>query len=401
MTSVDPNVVETLLNMSESDVLDFKRDQYPLAGATDDQKSELVKDVVAFANAWKTDDAHIVIGADENPGGRAIVTGVAGHLNDADLQQLVNTKTNVAVAFEYIALTVDGKQAAVIRIKREQQRPIFLKRAFGKLKPNIVYVRRGSSTAEAAPDEVARMGASAIAAQQAPVLDLELAEPDGRNAYGKAVTLSCTVLVERPPPPPISREMEDYISKQFGVARHLQEMVKPFQIAQFRPPGPDPKKLAAYKKEMGLLRPLGFCARNVGRVLVEDVRVVISVPKTDGLRVVDELPQEPRGAMDFVMPYVARNFTRPTRSSDVSDVGSAFEVVARLGKIQPGATVWSKPFWVGSSIACDLSLVARVYGDNIPAVIEVPIQIKIETVEGDLDEDDESAAEDEKEADDA
>jgi hypothetical protein len=39
--------------MAESDVLDFKRDQYPLAAATEDQESELVKDVVAFANAWK------------------------------------------------------------------------------------------------------------------------------------------------------------------------------------------------------------------------------------------------------------------------------------------------------------------------------------------------------------
>lgn len=389
MTAIDPNVVETLLNMSESDVLDFKRDQYPLAGATDDQKSELVKDIVAFANAWKTDDAHIFIGADENAGGRATLTGIAGHLDDADLQQLVNMKTNVPVAFEYIAFTVDGKQAAVIRVKREQQRPIFLKKAFGKLKPNVVYVRRGSSTAEAAPDEVARMGASVVVAQQAPVLDLELAEPEGRNGYGKGVTLSCKVLAERPPPPPISREMEDYISKQFGVARHLQDMVKPFQIAQFRPPGPDPKKLVAYKKEMGLLRPLGFCARNVGRVLVEDVRVVLSVPKSDGIRVVDELPTKPRGAMDLVMPIVARSFTRPTRSSDVSDVGSAFEVVARLGKIQPGATVWSKPFWVGSSVACDLALVARVYGDNISAVIEVPIQIKIETTAAYLEDEDE------------
>ena len=51
MTSIDPALIEILLNMAESDVLDFKRDQYPLAGATDDQKGELVKDIVAFDNA--------------------------------------------------------------------------------------------------------------------------------------------------------------------------------------------------------------------------------------------------------------------------------------------------------------------------------------------------------------
>jgi len=110
MTAIDPSLIETLLNMSESAILDFKGGQYPFAGATDDQKGEIVKDIIAFANAWKTTDAHIVIGADENPGGRAAVVGIANHLDDAHLQQLVNGKTNVPVAFDYVPITLDGTQ---------------------------------------------------------------------------------------------------------------------------------------------------------------------------------------------------------------------------------------------------------------------------------------------------
>jgi hypothetical protein len=50
---VDLDLIEVLLHMSEGDTLDFKREQYPLAGATEAQKAELIKDVLAFANAWK------------------------------------------------------------------------------------------------------------------------------------------------------------------------------------------------------------------------------------------------------------------------------------------------------------------------------------------------------------
>jgi hypothetical protein len=65
MTPIDSSFVETLLNMSESDTLDFKQEQYPLANAAPEQKGELVKDILAFANAWKTSDAHILVGVAE------------------------------------------------------------------------------------------------------------------------------------------------------------------------------------------------------------------------------------------------------------------------------------------------------------------------------------------------
>ncbi len=387
MTTTDPTLVETLLNMAESDVLDFKRDQYPFAGATDDQKSELVKDIVAFSNAWKTDDAHIFIGVDENPGGRATVVGVTGQLNDADVQQLVNTKTNVPIAFEYIPLTADGKPAAIIRIKKAQQRPVFLKRAFGRLKPNVVYVRRGSSTAEAAPDEIARMGASAVTGVDIPVLEVELAHPEERRCLGISTTLTSRLLAERPPLAPAPLEIHTQLSRQFGLATQIHSFAKQFESPVFRKPGPDPKELAAYRRKLGLLQQVGFFIKNTGRLLVQDVRVVLDITKVNGLTVVDELPEKPRSPLDFFVPVV--HGIRLARTTDVKDLGASWEVEARFDKIQPTATAWSKPFWIGSERALELPLVARVYGDNIPKAIDVPIQITIDVAEGDLNLDDE------------
>jgi predicted HTH transcriptional regulator len=151
-------LMEELLNEYESSTLDFKRDQYPFGkAATEEQKSELLKDILAFANAWRRTDAYILIGVDEVKGGRSKVLGVTSHLDDANVQQFVNEKTNRPVSFSYQVFHFEGVQVGVIEVPL-QDRPVYLNKDFGKLKRNQVYIRRGSSTAIAHPDEVATMG---------------------------------------------------------------------------------------------------------------------------------------------------------------------------------------------------------------------------------------------------
>lgn len=155
---MDAALFERLLNEEESATLDFKRDQYPFAKATDDEKSELLKDILAFANAWRRADAFILIGVEEVRGGRSTVVGITDHLADHSLQQFVVHQTNRPPQFSYEAFTFDGKQVGVIRVEDHQARPFYLKADYGKLKKNVVYIRRGSSTCEADLDEIARMG---------------------------------------------------------------------------------------------------------------------------------------------------------------------------------------------------------------------------------------------------
>ncbi len=147
----------SLLYEEESARLDFKEGQYELAGASTHDKEELLKDILAFANAWRSDDAFILRGVREVKGGRSIATGVDHHLDDAQLQQFVNSKTQRPVDFSYLPFEYDGRQIGVIRVP-VQERPVYLRRDFGRLKNGEVYVRRGSSTAVASPDEIVAMG---------------------------------------------------------------------------------------------------------------------------------------------------------------------------------------------------------------------------------------------------
>lgn len=146
-----------LLQRSEGDTLDFKRENYAFRNATDEHKSELLKDVLALANAWKATDAYILIGVAETNGRATAVPGVLPELNDSDLQQFVNSKTNRPIAFQVEHLEHEGSKLTVIRVLQKQSRPIFLNKNYGRLRRNTVYVRHGSSTDEASPDEIAEM----------------------------------------------------------------------------------------------------------------------------------------------------------------------------------------------------------------------------------------------------
>ena len=171
--------LERLLYEEESPTLDFKRDQYAFAKAREEEKSELLKDILGMANAWRRSEAYILIGVADVRGGRSTVHGVpaTAHLADHSLQQFLNNLTNRPVRFGYEAFEFEGKQVGIIRVE-QQARPFYLKQDYGKLKRNEVYVRRGSSTDPTKPatlDEVAQMGHGAeVVLVDLNGLDLEL-----------------------------------------------------------------------------------------------------------------------------------------------------------------------------------------------------------------------------------
>jgi hypothetical protein len=184
--------IEQLLHESESTTLDFKAAQYALAGATDEQKSEIIKDILAFANTQRSADAHILLGVKENKRGRAIIAGVSHHLDDAHLQQLVNVKTNRTVLFSYHAVEIDEQQIGIITIPPGQARPFYLTKPYGNLDADTIYVRHGSSTSKATLDQLFRMGIEQQRAEDqrhAPVINALQRLLDHARFYQRIVRL--------------------------------------------------------------------------------------------------------------------------------------------------------------------------------------------------------------------
>lgn len=117
----------------------------------------------------KEADGHIVIGISEKNGRAENIVGAAPVLADHDLHQFINSKTNRPVSFGVENIEHEGKPLTVIRIDKVQARPIFLRKHFAALKKHVVYIRHGSSTAEASPDEIKEMGREDQPARQADV----------------------------------------------------------------------------------------------------------------------------------------------------------------------------------------------------------------------------------------
>ena len=123
---VSQALVEELLYEEEGATLDSKSQAYPFNGADDLQKSELLKDILAFANTFQRTDAYILIGVEEVQGGRSRPVGVTDHLQDAHLQQFVSSKTQHPVELSYTSMEIDGVKIGVIRVPQQQVSPQFL-----------------------------------------------------------------------------------------------------------------------------------------------------------------------------------------------------------------------------------------------------------------------------------
>ncbi|PKM20975.1 MAG: ATP-binding protein [Gammaproteobacteria bacterium HGW-Gammaproteobacteria-15] len=175
---VNSKLLDALRYKSESTDLDFKSEQYRFVGGNDYEKSELLKDILAMANAWRDGTAYILLGFKDNRPHLAEVVGISESIDDSRLQQFVNGKMKPKLIFHYEEHLYEGKTIGVIAIPK-QKRPFFIAHPYGKLKNNIVYVRRGSSTEEAEPTEVAAM-ALADSARGHVQLELSVLTPDNK-----------------------------------------------------------------------------------------------------------------------------------------------------------------------------------------------------------------------------
>lgn len=349
---------------SEGESLDFKAEQYRFVGGTLEDKAELLKDVLAFANSWKRNDAYILIGVRETKGGPAEVVGISSHLDDADLQQFVNGKTQRPIRFSYRELQIDGKTIAVLHVPL-QERPFFLTARYGKLDPNVVYVRRGSSTAPAKPDEVARMGREEAGAG-AVLLDLFFADPRKRARIEPKLT---SHVLEVPEP----SDIPDFRIRRAGpVASVMGRQAYPNYY----------KKLARFTKVTRLVSPLWLAVSNRGEEVALDVRLEISITGADdGVLALDEYdyPDVPQKEYDLLSMQTPRAVTHFNADVHVKRVAESWLVSARTEKVQAKSTEWfSSPFYLGAESSRDLEARALLFADNLTAPHEQTLTIPVD-----------------------
>lgn len=376
-------IYEELLYEEESSTLDFKSEQYPFNSASDYQKSELLKDILAFANAWRHGDAYILIGVREIKGGRSEVVGIVEELDDAQLQQFVNTKTQRPIDFEYKTILIDGKKVGSIRIPL-QKRPIFLTKDYGKLKKHIVYIRRGSSTDEANPDEVAKMGhVDLFVETQPPILSLEFANIDDRVSLGKQLISDVTLLNISCPD-----NIPDYSDRKesglFSISSFTMNQVNRDYY----------RELVVYYYVLFKTTKIGFVIKNSSDTIATDVKVEILVdikPKKYGFFEFDRFPKLPQTHFNFLgnIKPISQQLWEIQIKPDITidHLKDRWLIEVWFQKVQPKQTVFTKDIvYLATNETCNIELCSRIFADNLPNPIEERLKIdsKVKNQEGSL-----------------
>lgn len=184
----------------ESNCVDYKRAQYAFLEAEDAKKSELLKDVLCFANAFRSVPAYILVGVDEDASGLGEICGINANdvIDDSRLQEFVNSKTNKPIPFlAYPCKMSSGVVLQVIEIGVcIRDRPFHLKKDYGKLHYRDVWVRAGTSSHIATPEEVAAMGRAAVEFENAPDIKTSLVSENGDAGDLVSVCITCDIKQE-------------------------------------------------------------------------------------------------------------------------------------------------------------------------------------------------------------
>jgi hypothetical protein len=359
---MDRELFESLLYRDESETLDFKVEQYHFDKGTDDEKAELLKDLLAFGNAWRTTDAYVLLGVEEKRGGRSIVRGVSQHLLNRNLQQFVLSKTNRPLTFSYSGLKVEDREVGVLTIP-VQERPLYLLKNFGRLQANVVYIRRSDATGIATPDEVFRMGRTFNLASKQPDLTWEFTDLEKRIKCGaKLDVVSQYALL-----PPLA------VIPSYGSSSRspLQTDLYPLVNRDYY------KQLARWVNETMLLQPVGLMISNAATVSAENAVLTLEF-ESDRVVAMSE-SQMPIKPNRNGMPMIRTRRPPEPRRVEVDQFGAKYEIRCYMGTVQPGMTAWAtEPFYLGARETTTIIVTATASADNlsIPQVSNAEIYVE-------------------------
>ena len=147
---------EEILLKPESDILDFKREQYDLLRKSNEvNTSKFIKDIISFCNTIRTESAYIILGVGEKQNGEKDLIGIDKHIDDAIFQEKIKNKVTPIPHFSYYTKKVNDETFGIIEIPiRKYVEPIFPTVKMKGLEIGKVYCRRSSSNSEATSREI-------------------------------------------------------------------------------------------------------------------------------------------------------------------------------------------------------------------------------------------------------
>ena len=325
------DMITALRYKSEGTDIDFKSAQYRFVGGSENDKSEMLKDILAIANSWRDGNGYILLGFKDQRPHPAEVVGIVGSIDDAAMQQFVHGKVKPKLTFHYEEHLYDGKTVGVITIPK-QKRTFYLSNAYGKLKSNVVYVRRGSSTDEAEPPEIAAMSIA----------------DNGRADVRADLSI---LTAQKDELPATSAHRYIHFTERFPNYESPRRTLGPFDIDARSPMSGDNRdfwrEYAKFIQVSEAVIEIQFVLHNRSEVQLSSAKLEVSVEPQDGqtvrLLAGSDLPEQPDSKHDLMMGL--RNFPQVLASQNprlvVDENGTVPRCLVSFGSLLPGEDGWS------------------------------------------------------------
>ena len=307
---------------------------------------------------------------EEIKGSRGKVVGVSSKLDDATLQQFVNSKTQRPVEFSYQSFYIEGVDVGIIEVP-VQERPIYLNRDFGKLEKDKVYLRRGSSTDIATPDEIARMGSARVTEASANYVNLLLEWADVNNK--STFSSNCTVY---------SLCLEPRLPKDIFTPRKQPSYGLALEISDFGLNPDYSREIISFAASEVFFTSLGVRIYNDSGSVARRIRFVGSIMKSSGIEIrdwLDSAPSRRRNLLLSISPHTISQIGESGVPIHLQEYHNRWELTIDFGDIRPHEKVYTtEVIFVGSKESEIARLEGEILGDNIPYPIPCEMDIHFE-----------------------
>jgi len=306
-------------------------------------------------------------------GDKAVVEGITEHLDDAQIQEFIQYKVNKPIRFSYATVDVEGKKVGVISIP-VQDRPFYLKKDFASLKANTVYLRRGSSTAVALPEEIAQMGANHnIEPKKSPILNVFMASGEHNEIKSDEKSFERENL--------IIPEKDDF--PLYGVSNHsnLGGLYTHQSFLNFK--NQDYYyEYAEYLQKTKQMLGVMFGVENSGNSVARDVKVLLDLhglPENSNVFHLRDIPKAPKKDIEFNGVDFA-DIHNEIIQDDLKIIKTHFgyQVIIKFGKVQAHESIKCDEYvCLKVPKTCKISIDVTIYSDDLDKPEKSMLEINV------------------------
>jgi hypothetical protein len=362
--TMDEEIHLLCLKGEEGQNLEFKRGQYPLN--SDTEKSEILKDIIGFANSRCNKDSYILIGVKERQGEDNNIIGIEinDHLQDHNLQQIINSKLNRPINFSYRATTYKGKQIGILSIDRKQDFPIFLKKDFGKLQKYYCYIRRGTSTDitnPLSPDDI-------VLSNQA---ELKFGFYNEDSGLSDDITSKST-----------------FLDIQIEKSPSLSTNDSPFLVPLIRNDGQNEnydEELSDFLFKWHSRNPIQFAIQNLGRVNAEKIEIEFNFDTDSLIKFFSssDMPDKPEELINPLNHISKINYDSNSDFSIIKNDRST-KVIFQCRYLQPGRTYIFDTIYLLAQKSEQVILDGEIFAANLNAPHAFKLKFNLERTDHEL-----------------